>query len=131
MPTVEYTCIHEELIQDHSIKLQELDTKAGYKEQAIMELKAELKDMNAKIDAINNNVNKLILNSETNDSQIQKRVETIETKLELYEKFFRDMKDDENKRKDDENKRDNLQLTLYGLIVAVLALLANTIFHFI
>lgn len=118
-----YTCMHEELIQDHSIKIQELDTKAGYKEQAIMELKSELKEMNAKIDAINNNVNKLILNSETNDNEIQNRVDAIETKIELYEKFF-------NEIKNDEDKRNNMQLTLYGLIVAILALLANTIFHF-
>lgn len=122
--TPPHECLHEELIRDHSIKIKELDTKAGYKEQAIMELKEELKEMNAKIDAINNNVNKLILNSETNDSEITRRVETIETKLDLYQKFF-------NELKDEENRRDNMQLTMYGLIIAVLALLANTIFHFV
>ena len=117
-------CCHEELLQDHSIKIKELDTRADYKEQAIMELKDELKEMNAKIDSINNNVNKLILNSETSDTQIEKRVETIETRLDLYGKFFHEMKEDTN-------KRNNMQLTLYALIVAIAGLIANAVFHFI
>ena len=93
-----HKCIHEELLQDHSLKIKELDTKAEYKEQAIMELKEELKLMNAKIDAINENVNKLILNSETQDKDIDKRVDNVETKIALYEQFFRDVKNDKNKR---------------------------------
>lgn len=119
-----HKCLHEELIQDHSLKIKELDTRADYKEQAIMELKEELKEMNVKIDAINENINKLILNSEAQDINIEKRIETLETKITLYEQFFRDVKDDKN-------KRDNMQLTLYALIVAVLGLIANTIFNFI
>ena len=93
-----HDCTHEELIQDHSLQLTELNTKAQYKEQAIMELKDELKEMNTKIDAINNNVNKLILNSETNDSQIEKRIETLETKIKVYEEFFKELKEDQDKR---------------------------------
>ena len=119
-----HKCLHEELIQDHSLKIKELDTRADYKEQAIMELKEELKEMNVKIDAINDNINKLILNSEAQDINIEKRIETLETKIALYEQFFRNVKDDKN-------KRDNMQFTLYGLIIAVLALLVNTIFHFV
>ena len=119
-----HKCIHEELLQDHSLKIKELDTKAEYKEQAIMELKEELKLMNAKIDAINENVNKLILNSETQDKDIDKRVDNVETKIRLYEQFF-------HEAKEDKKTRDNMQLTLYALIIAVLGLLANTIFHFV
>ena len=124
MMEVNHNCCHDELIQEHSIKIKELDTRADYKEQAIMELKDELKEMNVKIDSINNNVNKLILNSETSDTQIEKRVETIETRLDLYGKFFHEMKEDTN-------KRNNMQLTLYALIVALAGLLANAVFHFI
>ena len=119
-----HKCLHEELIQDHSLKIKELDTRADYKEQAIMELKEELKEMNVKIDAINDNVNKLILNSETQDKDIDKRVDNVETKIRLYEQFF-------HEAKEDKKTRDNMQLTLYALIIAVLGLLANTIFHFV
>lgn len=89
-----------------------------------MELKDELKIMNAKIDDINNNVNKLILNSESNDNEITTRIETIETKIKLYEEFFHEVKNDKN-------KSNNMQIALFALIVSVIALLANTIFHFI
>ena len=121
---MEHKCIHEDLIQDHSLKIKELSTRSEYKEQSIMELKDELKEMNVKIDSINKNVNKLILNSESNDSEIQKRVDNIETKLALYEKFF-------NEVKEDGNKRNSMQMTLYALIVAIIGLIVNTLFHFV
>lgn len=89
-----------------------------------MELKQELKNINDKIDALSENVNTLVLNSESKDIKIDKRVEKLETKIELYEKFF-------NELKEDNQKRNNMQLTLYALIVSVLALIANTLFHFI
>lgn len=120
----QHECIHEELLQDHSLAIQELTTRSEFKEQSIMELKDELKIMNAKIDDINNNVNKLILNSESNDNEITTRIETIETKIKLYEEFFHEVKNDKN-------KSNNMQITLFALIVSVIALLANTIFHFI
>lgn len=120
----QHECIHEELLHDHSLAIQELTTRSEFKEQSIMELKDELKSMNAKIDDINNNVNKLILNSESNDNEITTRIETIETKIKLYEEFFHEVKNDKN-------KSNNMQIALYALIVSVIALLANTIFHFI
>ena len=120
----QHECIHEELLQDHSLAIQELTTRSEFKEQSIMELKDELKSMNAKIDDINNNVNKLILNSESNDNEITTRIETIETKIKLYEEFFHEVKNDKN-------KSNNMQIALFALIVSVIALIANTIFHFI
>lgn len=119
-----YTCLHEELIQEHSLKIAELSTKSEYKEQSIMELKQELKNINDKIDALSKSVNTLVLNSESKDIKIDKRVEKLETKIELYESFFKELKEDNQ-------KRNNMQLALYALIVSVLALIANTLFHFI
>lgn len=89
-----------------------------------MELKQELKNINDKIDALSENVNTLVLNSESKDIKIDKRVEKLETKIELYEQFFKELKEDNQ-------KRNNMQLALYALIVSVLALIANTLFHFI
>jgi chromosome segregation ATPase len=119
-----YTCLHEEQIQEHSLRIAELSTKSEYKEQSIMELKQELKNINDKIDALSENVNTLVLNSESKDIKIDKRVEKLETKIELYEQFFKELKGDNQ-------KRNNMQLALYALIVSVLALIANTLFHFI
>lgn len=123
-PKPEHTCLHEELIQEHSLRIAELSTKSEYKEQSIMELKQELRNINDKIDALSENVNTLVLNSESKDIKIDKRVEKLETKIELYEQFFKELKEDNQ-------KRNNMQLALYALIVSVLALIANTLFHFI
>ena len=123
-PSKSYTCLHEEQIQEHSLRIAELSTKSEYKEQSIMELKQELKNINDKIDALSENVNTLVLNSESKDIKIDKRVEKLETKIELYETFFKELKEDNQ-------KRNNMQLALYALIVSVLALIANTLFHFI
>ena len=89
-----------------------------------MELKDELKEINTKIDVLTENVNKLVLNSESKDIKIDKRVENLENKISLYEKFF-------NEIKTDNNKRNNMQLTIYALIVTIAGLVLNTIFHFI
>ena len=67
MTMVEHKCIHDELIRNHDLQIKELSTKSVYKEQSIMEIKDELKDINGKIDAINDNVNKLILQSTNNN----------------------------------------------------------------
>lgn len=93
-----YECMHEELLQDHSLKIKELSTKSEYKEQSIMELKEELKQINNKIDKLSNNVNKIILNSETHDTEIEKRIGNLETKIAVYEQFFQTVKDDSDKR---------------------------------
>ena len=98
MTPAKYDCVHEELIQSHSLKIAELETKSNYKEQNIMELKEELKEINAKIDNLSMNVNKLITKSEKGDSKLEKRVENLETKIDVYEKFFQTMKEDQDKR---------------------------------
>lgn len=123
-PSKSYLCLHEEQIQEHSLRIAELSTKSEYKEQSIMELKQELKNINDKIDALSENVNTLVLNSESKDIKIDKRVEKLEAKIELYEQFLKELKEDNQ-------KRNNMQLALYALIVSVLALIANTLFHFI
>ena len=94
----EHECIHSELLQSHSLQLAELETKSRYKEQTIMEIKEDLKEVNKKLD-------KLINKSETSDTKLEKRVELIETKLDLYEKFFPDLKEDEKTRKEDGDKK--------------------------
>lgn len=119
-----HNCLYEQTIQEHSIKIKELDTKAGYKEQAIMELKEELKVMNAKIDAINNNVNKLILNSETQDTEIENRIKNLETKIDVYEKFFNNMKDSQE-------KRSTRQISIFAVLVTIIGIIVGAVVKFI
>lgn len=124
MVDVNHTCCHEELIQEHSLLIAKLDEKSKYKEQSIMEIKDELKTMNAKIDAINNNVNKLILNSETQDTEIENRIKNLETKIDVYEKFFQTMKEDQE-------KRSTRQIAIFAVMVTIIGIIVGAVVKFI
>lgn len=75
---VEYECHHEELLQNHSLKLKELENRANFKEQRIDDLQNDLKDMDKKLDEINKNVVDLMLKSVNDDKDIDKRVTSLE-----------------------------------------------------
>ena len=124
MVDVNHTCCHEELIQEHSLLIAKLDEKSKYKEQSIMEIKDELKTMNAKIDAINSNVNKLILNSETQDTEIENRIKNLETKIEVYEKFFQTLKDDQE-------KRSTRLIAILAVMVTIIGIIVGAVVKFI
>lgn len=84
-------CIQEQKLEDHSLAIQELTTRSEFKEQIIMELKSDVKE-------IKDNVNKLITQSETQDLEIEKRLDALETKVDLYEGFFEKINKDKDKR---------------------------------
>lgn len=86
-----HECLHEELIQDHSLQLTELETKSHYKEQSIMEIKNDLKEVNDKLD-------KLINKSESSDSELRKEVDALKTEFNVYKDIFKTLKDDQDKR---------------------------------
>ena len=98
MEAVKHTCCQEDIIQQHSLQIAKLTEKSKYKEQSIMEIKEQLKEMNAKIDALSANVSKLITKSEKNDTEIENRVKSLEDKIAIYEKFFQSAKEDQDKR---------------------------------
>ena len=60
---VNHEYFHEELIQDHSLQLTELETKSKYKEQSIMEIKEDLRQVNLKLDKLIKKVKHQIPNS--------------------------------------------------------------------
>lgn len=122
MPSPE--CLHEDQIMGQSRKLAELEAQAKYKKEQIKEIKDDLKDMDKKIDNIDKNVNKLILHSETNDAQLENRLESIETRLDLYETFMKETKNDNN-------TRNTQQIAIIALLISGIGILINGITHFI
>ena len=79
----EYVCIHEEQIQGQSRKITELETRANYKDKRIDELYIKIEKMENKLDMLNDNVNKLILQSTQGDTDLELRLKAIETELAL------------------------------------------------
>ena len=80
---VEYDCIHESLIQSHSTDIESLKTRADYKDKRIDELYDKMEKMGNKIDTINENVNTIMMKSVQGDSEIDKRVTSLETTVNV------------------------------------------------
>ena len=86
METNKYDCMHEELLQSHSLQIKAVETELAYKREKLDELKADNKRMEQKLDEINKKVNEIVLASKTDDDKLDKRLTAIETKQELQEK---------------------------------------------
>ena len=120
-------CLHEELIQTHSLDIAKLDEKSKYKEQSIMELKNDIKQVNddikevtEDIKSVSNKLDVIIRKSEKSDSELEKRVEVVENKIELYEKFFKDKKDEDNNRTSHNLATIAIMATVVGIIVGAI-----------
>ena len=81
--TIEYDCIHEELLQSQTKDLERLKTRADYKDKRINELYDKIEKMEDKIDTINENVNTIMMKSVQGDSEIDKRVTSLETTVKV------------------------------------------------
>jgi len=67
-----YECFHEELLQDHSLKLKDLYKEVEFKKEKIDNLQDKMDEIDKKLD-------KLILQSERSDFDINNRVTQLET----------------------------------------------------
>ena len=113
MAAKEYECLHEEQIQDHSLKIKGLETRADFKDKRIDELNAKMDKMEKKLDDLSDNVNKLLLQSTQDDSQLEIRLAKIET----------DMK---NQKEESERR-----IKWIGLGLTVITILINLYFNMI
>ena len=111
MAVKEYECLHEDLIQDHSIQIKGLETRADYKDKRIDELYDKIDKMEEKLDVLNSNVNKLILQSNQDDKNLEVRLTKIET----------DMKN----QKEESQRR----MTWIGIGFTILTILINFYFN--
>lgn len=109
----DYTCIHEDQIQNHSVQIKGLETRADYKDKRIDELYEKMEKMEEKIDALNTNVNKLLLQSVQDDKGLEMRVTKLET----------DMK---NKDKESERK-----IAYIGIALTLVTIFINLYFKMI
>ena len=69
-----YDCLHEELLQDHSIRIASLEKEIVFKKEKVDDLKKDNQRMEAKIDEIKDSVNEIILTSKKDDDKLDKRL---------------------------------------------------------
>ena len=120
----EHKCIHEKEIQDYGIQITELKTRSDYKEKSIMEIKDELKYIKDNIDAIHNNVNKLILKSNKEDNKLEVELTQLKTQLK---NLIKELDDND----EESNKRINRILVVVGLVFTAITIVVNILFQII
>lgn len=89
---VEYNCIHEELLQNHSLQLKEHETELHYKKEKLDEIKEDNKRMEEKIDDIKDCVNEIILASKRDDSQLKEIIAKQDNRITALETTNRTLK---------------------------------------
>ena len=83
----DYTCMHEELVQDHSLKI-------NFKDQRLTNVESQMKEMNDKLEKLNQSIitsqketvetiKNLQLQSNQDDYNIDKRVTSLETTVRV------------------------------------------------
>lgn len=83
MSPIEYDCHHEELLQNHSLKLKELETEVEYKKEKIDNLNMKIDKLEEKIDKQNEKLDTIIQKSIEDDNNIDKRVTSLETTVKV------------------------------------------------
>ena len=112
-PKKDYVCIHEDQLQEHSVQLKELETRADFKDKRIDELYEKIDKMEGKLDTLNDNVNKLILQSTKDDKNLELRLAKIETDM---------------KNQKEEAQRKTVWI---GIGLTILTIIINLYFHMI
>lgn len=78
-----HMCLYEDQLQNHSRSIERLKARADYKDKKMDELTDKMDKMEKKIDRLADNVHTLILQSTTDDKNLELRLKAIETELEL------------------------------------------------
>ena len=116
----EYVCIHEEQIQGQSRKITELETRANYKDKRIDELYIKIEKMENKLDMLNDNVNKLILQSNQGDTDLELRRKAIETELAMQKQVATE-----------NHNRVSQLLAVVGVGLTIITIMINIYFNMI
>lgn len=129
--TTQHDCLHEDMLQEQSTKIAELEAKNGFKEQRIMELIEDNHRIESKIDKLTESVNKSILASVQGDSDLQQRVTNLETKLDNQNDVFEQYKEDVRKTREDDRAKTDQKLKYIAIGISILALASPYIVKFL
>lgn len=114
--------MHEEQLQGQSRAIERIDAELSYKKEKLDDLKEDNRRMEEKLDDIKDCLNKMQLQSNKNDSELEVRLKAMETKVDDLDK-----KVDSNK--DDIDKRTNQAYVKVGLIFTAITIIINILPH--
>ena len=122
-PEKKYECLHEELLQHHSLELAELEKEVEFKKEKIDNMQMKIDKMDEKIDQINENVNKIVLTSNKADNTLEQRLNTIETRLDMQDKAIKNNQQISR----DKYQRLSIYIAIVMFILEMLTLYSNFI----
>ena len=96
MMVVNGECLHEDQLQDQSVKLERLEARVDFKHEKITEINDKMDKLSEKIDNLVNSMNELTLKSNNEDHLLDARLKAIETELALQKQVTQDNKDRTN-----------------------------------
>jgi len=122
--TSSHECIHQELLQKHTLELTELEKEVEFKKEKMDAMQMKIDEIDTKIDKINDNVNKIVLASTKADNNLELRLGTMETEL-------RNVKQELKDKETEDNNRRNRQLVTLGLFFTAVTIGLNILFKFL
>ena len=78
-----YNCIHEQLIQEHSLRLNTVETEVEFKKEKIEDLNMKIDKLENKLDLQDEKLDKILNKSIESDNDIDKRVTSLETTVKV------------------------------------------------
>lgn len=86
MTDANYECVHEQKLQDHETRIENLSVRIDYKEEKINTIIRNNERMEKKIDKLTESIYQLQLESAQDDFNIDNRVTSLETTISNMEK---------------------------------------------
>ena len=119
-----YTCIHEELLQNHSLEITEMKTELNYKKEKLDDLKKQNEKMQDTLNEIKEDINKLMIKSKDGDTELNSRILKLENENKTLQNEIQEIKTHQEKNTD-------RQYTKIALIISAIAIIVSLITHFI
>ena len=121
--TPKYKCIHEELIQNHSLEITEIQSELNYKKEKLDDLKKQNEKMQDTLEEIKEDINKIMLKSKDGDTELNQRIIKLENENKTLQNEITEIKNIQEKNTD-------RQYTKIALLISAIAIIVSIITHF-
>ena len=121
--TPNYKCIHEELLQNHSLKITGMEKELNYKKEKLDDLKEQNEKMQDTLEEIRKDINKIMLKSKDGDTELNQRIIKLENENKTLQQEITEIKTTQEKNTD-------RQYTKIAIIISAIAIIVSIITHF-
>ena len=121
--TPNYKCIHEELLQNHSLKITGIEKELNYKKEKLDDLKEQNEKMQDTLEEIRKDINKIMLKSKDGDTELNQRIIKLENENQTLQQEINEIKTTQEKNTD-------RQYTKIALLISAIAIIVSVITQF-